>query len=277
MGKRSSIACVVSAVATVLAGANARASDLADTTAADAKTPGWILTIGGGPEYGPAFEGASSHSFTFVPSFDLRRAGEKADYSAPDDNIDYSLFTLGGVEFGPVVGIRSGRSQSDTSGALTNVHTIDWSVDAGGYMQYWPIEDQLRLRLEARQGLRKNDGFVTDLAADWFQPFGDDLVISAGPRASFADTTYMRNSFGISATESASSGLSSFNPSTDFKSVGFVVGVTYQISDTTSLQLYNKFDRLVGDAANSPIVRDAGSPNQNTVGIVLTRSFGINF
>lgn len=276
MAGRASIASMFSVIAAVSVSGSAQAGDLADSTTGAAKAPGWIVTIGGGSEYGPSYEGSSHNTFTFVPSFDLRRADEKADLSAPDDNIDYSLFTLGGIEFGPVVGVRSGRSQSD-SRALRDIHPIDWSVDAGAYAQYWPIEDQFRLRLEARQSLRKNDGFVADFAADWFTPVGDNLMISAGPRAAFADSTYMSNSFGISAAESAASGLDAFDPKAGFKSVGFAVGVTYQISDTTSLQVYNKFERLVGDAANSPIVSNIGSNTQNTIGIVMTRSFTLNF
>lgn len=67
--------------------------------------------------------------------------------------------------------------------------------------------------------------------------------------------------------------LNAFYPKAGIKSVGFVLGATYQLSDTTSLQVYDKFDRLVGDAANSPIVTNLGSANQNTVGFVLSRSF----
>ncbi|MEK1854072.1 MAG: MipA/OmpV family protein [Phyllobacterium sp.] len=71
--------------------------------------------------------------------------------------------------------------------------------------------------------------------------------------------------------------MNAFYPKAGIKSVGFVLGATYQLSDTTSLQVYDKFDRLVGDAANSPIVTNLGSANQNTVGFVLSRSFQIGF
>lgn len=103
-------------------------------------------------------------------------------------------------------------------------------------------------------------------------------MFSAGPRVSLADTTYMQNNFGVSAFEAqANGGLNTFYPKAGIKSVGFVLGATYQLSDTTSLQVYDKFDRLVGDAANSPIVTNLGSANQNTVGFVLSRSFQIGF
>ncbi|MBB3650140.1 hypothetical protein FHX14_006384 [Rhizobium sp. BK619] len=40
-------------------------------------------------------------SFTAMPSFDFRRFGEAPEYGAPDDNIDYGLFDIGGVDIGP--------------------------------------------------------------------------------------------------------------------------------------------------------------------------------
>jgi outer membrane scaffolding protein for murein synthesis (MipA/OmpV family) len=44
-----------------------------------------------------------------------------------------------------------------------------------------------------------------------------------------------------------------------------------------SIQAYDKFERLVSDAADSPIVTQGGSPNQNSIGIILSRSFEFRF
>ena len=237
-------------------------------------SPGWIVTLGVGTEYGPTFEGSGDDDFSFVPNFDIRRANQPAGLSAPDDSIDFSLIELGGLEIGPAANIRGSRSHSDVHG----VHEVDWSVDVGAFAQYWVIDNRLRVRAEARQGVQSDDGFVADFAVDWFQPLGDKFLLSAGPRASFADGMYMENSFGISPAEALANGsLSAFSPDAGFKSVGFVVGATYQINPKTSVLVYDKFDRLVGDAADSPIVTDIGSPNQNTIGIVLSRSFHIGF
>ena len=68
----------------------------------------WIITLGGSVEYGPSYEGSKHLSFSGMPSFDFRRLGEAPEHSAPDDNIDYGLFDIGGVEIGPVVGLRGG-------------------------------------------------------------------------------------------------------------------------------------------------------------------------
>ncbi|RCS21667.1 MipA/OmpV family protein [Phyllobacterium salinisoli] len=249
-------------------------SGSSDSNQAD---PGWIVTLGGGTEYGPSFEGARNRSFSFVPSLDFRRADEAASLGAPDDNIDYTLFQLGGLELGPVVGIRGNRKTSQDS-RLEGLHEIRWSVDAGAFAQYWPIDDRLRLRIEARQDLRAEDGFVADLGADWFQRVGDKILLSAGARLSLANTAYMQNSFGVSEAESLRGAyFPAFDAHGGFKSTGFVISATYQMMPDMNIQLYNKFEQLIGDAADSPLVRLGGSANQNTVGVVFTRSFPTNF
>lgn len=237
----------------------------------------WVVTLGGTVEYGPSYEGSKHLSFSGLPSFDVHRLGETQDYSAPDDNIDYGLFDLGGIEIGPVVGLRGGRSAFEDSN-LNGLHRVRWNFDAGAFAQYWPIENQLRVRAEVRQALWGGDGLLADLSLDWFQPVGDRWLLSAGPRLSLANSAYMRNNFGISASESAKNGhLSAFDASGGIKSVGFTVAATYTISPAWSVQLYDKYSRLVSDAADSPITSQIGSPNQNVIGFTLNRTFDIRF
>ncbi|MGK9086255.1 MipA/OmpV family protein [Brucella intermedia] len=246
-------------------------------TPAEQQPHHWIITLGAGMEYGPSYEGARGKSFGFVPTFDFRRLGQEPDLSAPDDNIDYPLFELGGVEIGPTVGLRGSRKPSEDS-TLQGLHEIRWTLDAGAFAQYWAIPDKLRFRIEARQGLKRNYGFNADLGADWFQRSGKDLIFSVGPRLSFANATYMENNFGVSAGEVANgSVLPVYDARGGVKSAGVVASVTYQLTDMMSIQAYDKFERLIGDAAGSPIVKHGGSPNQNTFGIILSRSFEFSF
>lgn len=209
--------------------------------------------------------------------FDIRRPEETEDLNVPDDNIEYPLFEFHGVEIGPVVGIRGDRKASD-NGSLQSIHRIHWSIDAGVFAQYWPIQDKLRLRAEARQGLRSEEGFVADLSADWFQQAGKSLLLSLGPRLSFANMTYMQNSFGVSTSEVANgSVLPTYDARGGFKSFGVTASVSYQVTENMNIQLYDKFERLAGDASNSPIITKSGSPRQNSIGIICKRSFQFNF
>jgi outer membrane protein len=237
----------------------------------------WIVTLGGSVEYGPSYPGSEHLSVSAMPSFDIRRLGEPAGYSAPDDNIDYTIVDFHGLELGPVVGIRDGRSTSDDQ-RLHGLAKIEWGLDAGGFAQYWPIEDRLRVRGEARQALRAGDGLVADISLDWFQPIGNNLVLSAGPRLSLANDAFMRRNFGISQRESASNGvLPPFDAHGGVKAVGITLAATYTISPAWSVQVYDRYDRLTADAATSPITSDIGTKNQNIIGLAINHSFQIAF
>ncbi|SCB46454.1 Outer membrane scaffolding protein for murein synthesis, MipA/OmpV family [Rhizobium miluonense] len=238
----------------------------------------WVVTLGATVEYGPTYEGSKHYSFGVLPSFDLHRLGEAPEYSAPDDNFDYGLFNIGGLEIGPVVGFRDDRLDLDNL-RLQSQRRVHWNLDAGGFAQYWLKDNQLRFRTEVRQSLWGGDGLIADLALDWFQPVGDKWLLSAGPRLSLANTTYMRSNFGISPNSPAvrSGRVSAFDADGGFKSVGVTVAATYSISPDWSVQVYGKYNRLIGAASDSPVTSRFGSPNQNIIGFTLNRTFNINF
>lgn len=237
----------------------------------------WIVTLGTSVEYGPKFPGSKHSGLSGTPSFDFRRFNEPDEPSAPDDNIDYSLVDIGRFEAGPVLGFRDNRSPSDDD-RLQGIHAVHWGIDAGVFAQYWAIPNQLRFRTEIRQAVSNGSGLVADLGADWFQPLGDKWQFSAGPRASFGNGAYMRKYFGISAIEAMQSGaLSAFDTGSGLKSVGATVSASYDVTPTWTLQLYDRFDRLTGDAADSPITSKLGDENQNVIGISLNKAFSVNF
>lgn len=147
-----------------------------------------------------------------------------------------------------------------------------------GFAQYWALPDQLRFRTEARQAVSNGSGLELDLGLDWFQPMNENWTLSVGPRASYGNGAFMRRYFSVTPAEAARNGnLASFDASSGFKSVGLSVSATYDFSPTWSLQVYDRFDRLVGDSAASPITSDLGRRNQNIIGVSLSKSFSVSF
>jgi outer membrane scaffolding protein for murein synthesis (MipA/OmpV family) len=254
----------------------AAAADVAVAAATD-KTPDLIITIGGSAEYGPIYPGSSKSGFGGMPSFDIRRFGEPDENSAPDDNLDYGLINLGRFEAGPVLGIRDRRSISDDT-RLGGLHTIDWGIDLGIFAQYWLVPDTIRLRTEVRQAVSNGSGLAVDVGADWFIQPAEGWTFSIGPRLSFGNGRYMKQYFSVSDAEAAANGsVGAFQASGGLKSVGATISASYNITPSWTIELYDRFDRLVGDASDSPVTRVFGSENQNIIGISLSKSFAITF
>ena len=57
--------------------------------------------------------------------------------------------------------------------------------------------------------------------------------------------------------------------------VAVASGVTYALSNRWGLFGYARYERLVGDAAKSPIIRELGSRNQLSGGVGLNYTFTI--
>ena len=72
----------------------------------------------------------------------------------------------------------------------------------------------------------------------------------------------------------ARTGLAAYTPGGGVHAVGASSTALYQFDPHWGAYAYAKYDRLVGDAARSPIVRTIGSRNQLSGGVALTYTFG---
>jgi outer membrane protein len=65
----------------------------------------------------------------------------------------------------------------------------------------------------------------------------------------------MDSYFGINAQQAARSGLSEYRPSAGFKDVSLRLGFSYDLTKTWSITGAAGVSRLMGNAADSPLVR----------------------
>ena len=70
------------------------------------------------------------------------------------------------------------------------------------------------------------------------------------------------------------SGLSVYDPGGGVHSVGATAGYHRMLGKNWGMAIYGRYDRLVGDAADSPITRGFGSKGQPSGGIALSYTFG---
>jgi outer membrane protein len=116
---------------------------------------------------------------------------------------------------------------------------------------------------------------VASIGADHVWREGDDYVFSIGPRVLFSDSNYQRAWFGVDSDSAVTSGLPQYRPDTGIHAVAATSGATYRLSARWGLFGFGLYERLLGDAAKSPIVRELGSRDQFSVGAGLTYSFTI--
>jgi outer membrane protein len=230
---------------------------------------GYRVRVGAGAQLRPKYPGASKDEVSPLFHLNIARGNELFRFSAPDDSTGISLLKSGGFSVGPVVNLASGRKDKNVGLPLGRVKT---TIEAGGFADYM-LSDTVRLRGEVRKGINGHKGVVGQIGADRIWRNGDKYVFSIGPRLLFADSRYERAFFGVTPIASLATGLPTYRPSGGIHSVALSGGMTYQFNDQFGVFDYARFERLVGDAAKSPIVRQLGSRNQASVGLGLNYTF----
>ncbi|KLK94033.1 membrane protein [Microvirga vignae] len=234
---------------------------------------GWIVTLKANLQLQPSYPGADDLSFVGYPSLSFRRAGTVERFSAPDDGLSFSFIDDSALRFGVVGRFQGGRYLEDDR-RLFGLNKINWAVEPGLFVEYWPVEF-LRARAEVRHGINGHDGFVADLGLDLVQAFGA-FTVSAGPRLSLGDGEFTRTYFGVTPVEAALNGqVEAYRPSGGITSVGATASASYIWSEQWSTTAFVSYKRLVGDAADSPIVQEFGSENQVGLGLTVSYSFGV--
>jgi outer membrane protein len=192
------------------------------------------------PGYGQVDEGASTRGLTIYPSF---------NYIAKRNSAD--------------------------SNELDGLKDVDWALEAGIGISY--RYDWIRGFAEVRQGFNGYSGQVAQFGLDVIASPTEDLELRFGPRAGWGSQNYMDTYFGISTKEAADSPLydSSYKANAGFDTVGLAGSASYDLSENWKLHALVGWDRLIGDAGESPIVKE-GSQNQYYAGTGLTYRFAFD-
>jgi outer membrane protein len=233
----------------------------------------WTVMVGIGGEYKPDFEGANRAMLSPIPIFAIRRAGSSEQFRGPRDSPSIAFLDFGDLRAGPVAKFEAARKQFNYS-ELNGLGDVKAAVELGGFVEYYPV-DWFRTRVELREGVVGHNGTVADFSADFIVPVIQRLTISAGPRFTWESTQATSPYFGIDAVQAMTSGLPLFNAKGGAHSYGAGTQVSYRINPQWEVHSYVEYERLLGDAAASPLVTLRGSPNQTTFGVGFSYSFDV--
>lgn len=234
---------------------------------------GWTLdSVRGGVRYAPDYLGSDDYRAWFTGAVVLvRRDAAPTPQGAPDDGVSLGLIGTGPVTAGVVGRWRSSREDDND---LRGFEKIDATVEAGGFVNWWPT-DWLRLRAEARRGFGGHDGWAGDFGADAIVR-GERWTFTAGPRLDWGDDDFTSTYFAVTPQDAARSprGLAAYAPSGATWSPGLVASAEYRVTPRWSVQSVATYSRITGDAADSPIVEDLGSPDQFSISLSARYTLG---
>lgn len=234
----------------------------------------WIVTVRGTLGVSSAFPGSDRMTFFGYPSIGYRHVSERVKFTSPDDSATIALYDTSWLRAGVVAAYVGGR-YSGSERRLWGIHDAGWSVQPGVFLDLWPTEF-LRARVEARYAVGNVHGFVGSVGLDFVKSF-DRLTLAVGPRLKWGSAKYTNDMFGVRFQDALNTAgfVQPYKGKGGVNSVGVVASASYTWSDELTTTVFGGYDRLVGSAADSPIVQRYGSRSQYSAGVSAAYSFAM--
>lgn len=174
------------------------------------------------------------------------------------------------LRFGPLVRVDTGRDSGDSRN-IKGVHDVNASAEFGGFIEgthKLPGSlETLSLRLAIYQGVGGgHDGMIIRPRLQYTRRFWLAFYLQANIFANWANGPYMRSYFSITDADASRTKFNKYVAKSGFRDVGTSVAITFSFAEHWGVLLRGRYARLLGNAADSPIVRDGGSRDQYFLG-----------
>ncbi|MEM9029572.1 MAG: MipA/OmpV family protein [Pseudomonadota bacterium] len=252
------LTCVVLAASAWLQDATADDGKYSDANAND----GVHLRVGGALTFRPKYEGSDEHDVYGIPliipdfgsSYRLPGVADRFEFRGIDDVRFKLLNRYYGFEAGPLAGYAFGRDEDDGD-LLDGLGDVDDGFIVGGFIGYRWYGLLFDVSYH-RQVTGDVDGGQLRFGLSSKVPVSDRVILTGRVGATYADDDYMAAYFGVSESQSNNSGanLSEFDAEAGFKDIHLETGATIDLGYNWQLLTKLRYSRLIGDAADSPVV-----------------------
>ena len=203
---------------------------------------------------GTEYMGSDERRALVVPVLDYQ--WRNGWFAGTGNGIGYNFSARPDLQYGLRLTADFGRDQ-DQASALAGMGDIDPGVEFGGFLNYF-VSRQVFLTSSLRYGAgNDSNGLQFDLGAGYSMPLSPQLRWVAGVAATAVNSAYMRSYFGVDAGQSASSGYAVYEPGGGLRDVRLNTSLAYQLNPRTSITGGLSVSQLLGDADDSPIVRQS--------------------
>ena len=234
---------------------------------------GFRIAVGAGIASRPSYPGSDDQRVGAFPFFSLgygRFFFGAEPGSSSGGGLGMHLYRSQGIRLGVTLAadFRSPREESDDP-SLQGMGDIERTVRAGLFASY--TLSWLTLRASSASDIGGNkQGTLLRFDVLGRYRATDKLTLSAGPGVTWANSERAQTFFGVSAAQSAASGLPAYQAGSGIESVRFAFSARYAIDRRWAAGAFFSMGRLQGDAADSPITQ---SRAQNSAGLFASYRF----
>ena len=227
-------------------------------------------SIGGGIGVKPDYEGSSDYEFVPLPAGSAR-FGNGMYIQLLGLNLRANVIPSNMWRLGPVYNYRQERSDVENNRVddMKNISDANELGIFGGFeWNNWFVF----LDILGDTGNAYNGWYAT-LKGGYNYVISKAWMLSMGAHTTYADDDYMQTYFGVSAADSARSGLKRYNADSGMKDVGIDLGLNWNFASSWDLRGIASISQLIGDADDSSPVVNEGSETQFMGGVMVLFKF----
>lgn len=235
---------------------------------------GTTIALGAQAVVQPKYEGGKDYEVIVVPTIKFGPGSSpfgsriQVDFQSLQD-VGIGVLNVRNFSAGPALGYRFDREEDDGR-LLRGLGDVDGGLLVGGFVRYDFKPAYIRASYLTQVTGDENAGGVFRIQGGADYRLDPRLFVKTFAAVEFGDDDYMQTYFGVTAAQSARSGLRAFNAEAGAKSFHLGLTADYEVFPTWTLTAGVEYVRLLGDAADSPVVEEE---NQVIGRIGLSKSF----
>ncbi|WP_410217997.1 MipA/OmpV family protein [Paracoccus sp. (in: a-proteobacteria)] len=175
-----------------------------------------------------------------------------------------------GFSISPSFGTRGKRDSSDDAD-LAGLSDIDRAYELGLRLAYGV--GPLTTYGTVRRGFDGHEGLIGTVGAKYRVDLSERVTLWSGAQVGYGNADFNDTYFGVTAGESIASGLPEYTPGGGINEAAITFEARYALTESTALLGEVRYGKLIGDAADSPVVQDEYQPSLR-LGISRRFSFG---
>lgn len=226
-------------------------------TAAES-TSDWTFSAGAAVAYSPRYAGASKKKAMAIPTFDIRY--RDWFFINPFKGIGAEVELLEGLKGSASIGASFDERKAKDDARLNGLGDIGVAAATRLEVEYELDKAFIKGKVISRLGSSKGRGTLFEAEVGYNVLASRAGVLALGLEVKAMDNTYARNFFGVSAQQSAASGLPVFNAKSGVAGVGPFVQAVVPVTDRWTFFGRVAYNKLRGDAAASPITVERNQP-----------------
>jgi outer membrane protein len=261
--------------------ASAQVADVGGTAAADEETAPetWRFTIGLGAAIVPDYVGSDDYTIAAVPKLRAEKGPYYADLTGPF--LSSNVLPTRTWQLGPAGQFIKGDRCNSGDSTVNDMKCQSDAFMLGAQAGYnFRLSETSRLSPKARlmfDVTGANDGYSFEPLVEYANRLSKSWAFLLQGNFLVGSENYEDYYFGVSGPQSRQSGLKTYDADGGAQQFGFTAIGSYNATESIRVDLIGRYQRLVGDAEDSPLVdgtsNSRGDANQFIFGVIGSYTF----